>query len=472
METMLKTMSTNQDTIDASEAPGPPPVEGATWVRPYERSTGHVRGYWLTRDGERIDEVEINAPNDAILPASTLSKKNSKRASASRVDASNAITAVKPIDIADVDGIIAKGEAIENEIIENMSFRDRLLAFTPQADGYIDESMRASAIAAGMTKWISKHGGNGGPARDATGRYADDLNVAVSPLPDSIKQMVPPVMVDSVQGSGVEHRMTVGMGGYYYHGRISTPANPIDMDMDQVKGELGRDMASSLENVDAGTVVVNWSSCVSAEDLETGSTGTTALMKTGDGTARKIVIGKKFSLGRGSSLRKISNDATMVISGHDDPPVHVSAPVYEVRERGDTYGSAIIMKTPKGNWARREPSFQSDLLHEYTHHVTHSHPGIMSAFDAAYEEFDGGVNENKQMLGMSAHHGFGNAEYMSVNPDEFASESTTMLFHPAGLNHLGGSDDDTVKIRRWVMGFWGGIADGSIKPIMFGSYKV
>lgn len=54
-ETTISTVNSS------SHAPGPPPVPGATWVEEYERSTGHVGGYWRGPNGERIDAVEYDA---------------------------------------------------------------------------------------------------------------------------------------------------------------------------------------------------------------------------------------------------------------------------------------------------------------------------------------------------------------------------------------------------------------------------
>ena len=41
-----------------------PPEPGARWVEPYERSTGHVRGYWVDKNNNRIADVESPVPAD------------------------------------------------------------------------------------------------------------------------------------------------------------------------------------------------------------------------------------------------------------------------------------------------------------------------------------------------------------------------------------------------------------------------
>ena len=57
---------------------GVPPVPGATWVEDYDRSTGHVSGYWKMPDGRRIDTIEISDGESRIL---VLNKKSGKKSS-------------------------------------------------------------------------------------------------------------------------------------------------------------------------------------------------------------------------------------------------------------------------------------------------------------------------------------------------------------------------------------------------------
>ena len=69
--------SINNKSKDAGSH-GVPPVPGATWVEDYDRSTGHVSGYWKMPDGRRVDTIEISDGESRIL---VLNKKSGKKSS-------------------------------------------------------------------------------------------------------------------------------------------------------------------------------------------------------------------------------------------------------------------------------------------------------------------------------------------------------------------------------------------------------
>ena len=130
----------------------------------------------------------------------------------------------------------------------------------------------------------------------------------------------------------------------------------------------------------------------------------------------------------------------------------------------------IIVMAPSS--FRGIDSFKNTLLHEYTHHAMMSSPLLDGACQAAYDAFDDGVDKGLTVLmlpygDMSAHKGFPpvSGVYMSTNSKEFAASATAMMFYPNLMSNLASDDAATRRVRRWVLGFWGGIADGSISQL-------
>ena len=136
------------------------------------------------------------------------------------------------------------------------------------------------------------------------------------------------------------------------------------------------------------------------------------------------------------------------------------------------FGIPTIIVMAPSSFRGTDNSFKNTLLHEYTHHAMMSSPLLDGACQAAYDAFDDGVDKGLTVLmlpygDMSAHKGFPpvSGVYMSTNSKEFAASATAMMFYPNLMSNLASDDAATRRVRRWVLGFWGGIADGSISQL-------
>ena len=435
------------------------PVDGAIWVRPHESAGHHVRGYWRLPNGEVLDDTvaeeiirlkrlkQVLAANEA-LPSESLKKSHRKSSDS--------------IDPTDVSSIVDKGKQLESEL---------------GVDPSESLDVQAKQLASKLSEWMSAHakGGNGDRVMNAVGRYADELNESISVLPNTVKNLDKPgyvVLVDSTQGSKVGQNMKGDMTGYFYSGRMSLPPAPVDEEIKKTDDSCSKyenKKRELMRNAKVGSVLIDGFHYDGKEGFENGSNGTTALMKINDGTVRKVVFGQKFSCGKGSSLRKIADDADVVVYGYSGYEEHVKAPVYEVKERHEASGSAIIVKKPHD---KDGDDFKRTLMHEYVHYLQASSRTFTEAAKTAYERFDGGVDTDKDAFEGRTHRGFGidALDYASTNPDEFMSEASSMLFHPSAMMRLmSGSHatrqeaHDTNRVRQWALGFWASVADGSIE---------
>ena len=61
-------------TNDENNDHGESPVSDGTRVEDYDRSTGHVRGYWRDSDGHKIDAVESDGHDVSNRPILNKSK--------------------------------------------------------------------------------------------------------------------------------------------------------------------------------------------------------------------------------------------------------------------------------------------------------------------------------------------------------------------------------------------------------------
>lgn len=430
------------------------PVDGATWVEPYERDGVKVRGYWRLPNGGMLDpdaaeEIitlkHANANKDS-LPSESL-KKGRKHVS-SRIDPT------------DVSSIIDKGKQLESE-------------FGIDPSEYPD--VQADRLALKLGDWMSTHAksGNGELVRNAVGRYAKELNESIAVLPNNVKNHDNPgsfLLIDSTQGSKISHAMNRDTAGYFYSGAVSLPPATIDTRISSLRKDQYEDKKMEfMEKAKIGSVIIEWSSYDGKEGFENGSKGATALMKIDSNTVRKVVLGRKFSMGKGSSLKKIANEADVIVQGYSEGEEHVKAPVYEVKERREAFGSAIIVRKPSG---KEDEGFKQVLMHEYVHGLSESFPEFRKAAEEAYARFDEGVDTDKHSSIGIVHRGFGSdaMDYGSTGPGEFMSEASSMLFHPSGMCNLmngrhASSDErgNTDRVRQWALGFWAGVADGSIE---------
>ena len=437
------------------------PVDGATWVEDYERSTGHVSGYWRLPNGEILDKAvaeeiirlkqEIIAEKES-LPSQSLKKSNHR-------------TMTGGIDPTDVSSIIDKGKRLESELgIDSLINSD-------------SPDVQAEQFASRLSDWMSTHakGGNGEHVRNAVGRYASELNESISVLPNTVKNLDRHgwmLLVDSVQGSTDNHAMKRDMSGYFYQGKMSLPPSPTDYEIKKPgnQHEYSVKKYEAIRNAKVGDVIIGGYNIWSNEGFEDGSKSTDALMKINDGMVRQVVLGQKPRI-KGWSLRKRADEAHVVSYGGSECnwEKRVKAPVYEVKERHEASGSAIIVKKPHD---KDGEDFKRTLMHEYVHYLQASSRTFTEAAKTAYERFDGGVDTDKDAFEGRTHRGFGidALDYASTNPDEFMSEASSMLFHPSGMMRLmSGSHatpqeaHDTNRVRQWALGFWASVADGSIE---------
>jgi hypothetical protein len=176
-------------------------------------------------------------------------------------------------------------------------------------------------------------------------------------------------------------------------------------------------------------------------------------MKVSDSTCKKVWIGKRPRGHDGTRYVKISDSVTLSGWKKDRSTHHVK--VYEVQSQDDKAGHIIVIRRHGSRDSVNSKDFMlNQLAHEYTHYLTHQHPGLMDPVGKMYDSL-------KEKNGFPRANEYAESPiYMETNPTEFIAEATARMIQPKGLASLYGSDHDEQlkRLRNWTIGFWASLA--------------
>lgn len=263
----------------------------------------------------------------------------------------------------------------------------------------------------------------------ATGPLSEQLNEAVSILPDKVKSLTETVNLDTKYLHGATR---VRLGQYQPYGETKSAITDY--------ADLGEEFS---EVSPEGTLVPNYG--FKESDLGERFYGASMILNEGGGPKyKKVWLGRKPEK---NGYKKIADSADIFVNGK---VITVDQPLYEIQMKRVTTTPQILMSQKVAGEAAK-----STLLHEYCHAVQSK---VRPRF-AEGEMFRKTAVE--QIVGTSygvpVYSGFPN-EYMGADTRlELLPVATEGLFHPtAGNGFFYGSDHGTNahEVRRWVTGFW------------------
>lgn len=324
------------------------------------------------------------------------------------------------------DVLIKAGKLVDDELAKRLPF-DHTSQQLSQEDL---ETIRS--VTHSLMKDLTN---NGGALKNKIyGSMGKELNRAVAVLPNAVKERLSDTPI-LVKASRKDNRQFVGQ---------HSPNKLFSVKQVSQEEEIKQLYADDLKDAEVGDVYLPNFELL--QDMKNNSYGSVAWMKTNDGVAKRVWMGKRSAQACGKKIKTID---TLRMSSPTVQNLPETLDVYEYKTEHNVRGSEILVK--KTDIVNAQNSV---LLHEYTH--------LVQQHDARMTELE----MFNKLADKSEEHDYGNGDgyykgfpddYMGLrNGRELLTRATEGLYEPTEAGYFYGANrgENADEVRQWIMGYW------------------